>query len=183
MPNFSTFAPDYFLGQGQTGLHYNRYRYYDPEVGRFVGKDPVGYAGGLNVFQYAPNPLEWTDPLGLARCKCDHPCIDGGSFRDMDKKKGPKEVGHHVPQNAHNETIGVSRNDGPAILMTTDAHKDTRTFSGRGRVTMRTDDGKSARQRLAADIRDVRSLFGRKCNEAAQKAIAYVKTRPEHQKQ
>ncbi|MFK3680849.1 RHS repeat domain-containing protein [Pseudomonas sp. NPDC088890] len=50
----------------ETGLHYNRYRYYDPQVGRFVSADPIGYAGGLNLYQYAPNPVAWTDPLGLA---------------------------------------------------------------------------------------------------------------------
>ncbi|WP_405130286.1 RHS repeat domain-containing protein [Pseudomonas urmiensis] len=51
----------------ETGLHYNRYRYYDPQVGRFVSADPIGYAGGLNLYQYAPNPVEWVDPLGLAK--------------------------------------------------------------------------------------------------------------------
>nr|WP_273924137.1 RHS repeat-associated core domain-containing protein [Pseudomonas idahonensis] len=51
----------------ETGLHYNRYRYYDPEVGRFVSKDPIGYAGGLNLFAYAPNPAGWVDPLGLQK--------------------------------------------------------------------------------------------------------------------
>ncbi len=61
--------PIRFQGQyhdHESGLHYNRYRYYDPEVGRFVSKDPIGYAGGLNVHQYAPNPVEWVDPLGLS---------------------------------------------------------------------------------------------------------------------
>jgi len=51
----------------ETGLHYNRYRYYDPQVGRFIGKDPIGFAGGLNVYVYAPNPTEWIDPFGLTR--------------------------------------------------------------------------------------------------------------------
>ena len=50
----------------ETGLHYNRYRYYDPRVGRFICKDPIGYADGLNLFAYAPNPVGWVDPLGLA---------------------------------------------------------------------------------------------------------------------
>ncbi|MQT98260.1 RHS repeat-associated core domain-containing protein [Pseudomonas helleri] len=50
----------------ETGLHYNRYRYYDPQVGRFISKDPIGFAGGLNVYAYAPNPVGWVDPLGLA---------------------------------------------------------------------------------------------------------------------
>jgi RHS repeat-associated protein len=61
----------------ETGLHYNRYRYYDPQVGRFIGKDPIGFAGGLNIYAYAPNPVEWVDPLGLMKggagggCSCD----------------------------------------------------------------------------------------------------------------
>ncbi|CAB3774180.1 sugar-binding protein [Burkholderia paludis] len=49
-----------------TGLHYNRHRYYDPSSGRFVSKDPIGLAGGLNGYQYAPNPVSWVDPLGLS---------------------------------------------------------------------------------------------------------------------
>ncbi|MCC4104757.1 RHS repeat-associated core domain-containing protein [Serratia ureilytica] len=49
----------------ETGLHYNRYRYYDPEVGRFVSKDPIGYEGGLNAYEFGPNPSEYLDPLGL----------------------------------------------------------------------------------------------------------------------
>lgn len=51
----------------ETGLHYNRHRYYDPSMGRFVSADPVGLAGGFNLHQYVPNPIEWVDPLGLAR--------------------------------------------------------------------------------------------------------------------
>ncbi|MFE1573450.1 RHS repeat-associated core domain-containing protein [Comamonas odontotermitis] len=51
----------------ETGLHYNRFRYYDPEVGRFIHQDPIGLDGGNNLYQYAPNPLNWLDPLGLAR--------------------------------------------------------------------------------------------------------------------
>ncbi|KNC93133.1 hypothetical protein GM30_14135 [Trabulsiella odontotermitis] len=49
----------------ETGLHYNTYRYYDPECGRFTTQDPIGLAGGINLYQYAPNPLGWIDPLGL----------------------------------------------------------------------------------------------------------------------
>ncbi|WP_235515370.1 RHS repeat domain-containing protein, partial [Achromobacter sp. Root83] len=33
----------------ETGLHYNRHRYYDPEIGRFIAKDPIGFAGGYET--------------------------------------------------------------------------------------------------------------------------------------
>ncbi|EMD9442626.1 RHS repeat protein, partial [Burkholderia cepacia] len=58
----------------ETGLHYNRHRYYDPSSGRFISKDPIGLAGGINVYQYASNPISWIDPLGLTKKKC--PCPD-----------------------------------------------------------------------------------------------------------
>ena len=48
-----------FQGQyfdAETGLHYNRFRYYDPVCGRFVIQDPIGLFGGFNLSQYAPNP-------------------------------------------------------------------------------------------------------------------------------
>ncbi|EIJ1425530.1 PAAR/RHS domain-containing protein [Salmonella enterica] len=50
----------------ETGLHYNLFRYYAPECGRFVSQDPIGLKGGLNLYAYAPNPIRWIDPLGLA---------------------------------------------------------------------------------------------------------------------
>ena len=48
----------------ETGLHYNLFRYYDPDIGRFTQHDPIGLAGGINLYQYAPNPLGWVDPWG-----------------------------------------------------------------------------------------------------------------------
>ena len=53
----------------ETGFHYNRHRYYSPYVGRFISKDPIGLLGGHNVYAYAPNPIDWVDPRGLARVK------------------------------------------------------------------------------------------------------------------
>lgn len=52
---------------GETGLHYNLFRYYDPQLGRFIVQDPIGLNGGWNLYQYAPNPLGWIDPTGLSR--------------------------------------------------------------------------------------------------------------------
>ena len=60
-----------FQGQyydSETGLHYNRHRYYDPNCGQFTTQDPIGLLGGMNAYQYAPNPMTWVDPWGLS-CK------------------------------------------------------------------------------------------------------------------
>jgi RHS repeat-associated protein len=58
-----------FQGQyfdDETGLHYNTFRYSDPEVGRFLTQDPIGLAGGRNLYGYSVNPIVWGDPLGLS---------------------------------------------------------------------------------------------------------------------
>ena len=47
-----------------TGLHYNTFRFYDPDVGRFVNQDPIGVLGGENLYSYAPNSVRWSDPVG-----------------------------------------------------------------------------------------------------------------------
>ncbi|WP_227680195.1 RHS repeat domain-containing protein, partial [Psychrobacter sp. HII-4] len=62
--------PIRFQGQHfdeETGLHYNRFRYYDPDMGMFTTRDPIGLRGGDNVFAYAPNPTGFIDPLGLEK--------------------------------------------------------------------------------------------------------------------
>ncbi len=61
----------------ETGLHYNRFRYYDPDCGRFVSQDPIGLLGGINNYQYASNPVGWIDALGLARVKGITPNNEG----------------------------------------------------------------------------------------------------------
>ncbi len=51
---------------GAAGLQFNRFRYYKPDLGRFISEDPVGLLGGLNRYAYARgNPLRFVDPLGL----------------------------------------------------------------------------------------------------------------------
>ncbi|WP_288124959.1 RHS repeat-associated core domain-containing protein, partial [Delftia sp. 13_1_20CM_4_67_18] len=49
----------------ETGLYYNRHRYYDPVVGSYINQDPIGLMGGNNHYIYPVNPTGWIDSLGL----------------------------------------------------------------------------------------------------------------------
>ena len=58
------FPGQYF--DAETGLHYNFFRYYCPDVGRYLKTDPIGYNGGINLFIYAENsPQIFFDSFGL----------------------------------------------------------------------------------------------------------------------
>ncbi|MBC2381520.1 type IV secretion protein Rhs, partial [Pseudomonas sp. WS 5096] len=89
--------PIRFQGQyfdQESGLHYNRHRYYNPDIGRYLTPDPVKLAGGINGYQYVPNPTGWIDPLGLNTC----PGGDGCNQRS--KIENPPEqlqVDEHSP--------------------------------------------------------------------------------------
>jgi RHS repeat-associated protein len=52
----------------ETGLYYNRHRYYDPKIGAYINQDPIGLGGGVNLSAYVLNPMSEVDPLGLAEC-------------------------------------------------------------------------------------------------------------------
>ena len=68
----------------ETGLHYNFFRYYEPDAGRFVNQDPIGLMGGDNLYQFALNTQKWIDSLGLSKCD---PC-----GKDKDKLPGGTTV-------------------------------------------------------------------------------------------
>ncbi|MFJ8855291.1 DUF6531 domain-containing protein, partial [Streptomyces sp. NPDC102437] len=68
----SAYTPLRFPGQyfdPETGLHYNCFRYYDPEVARYTSVDPLGLTAAPNASAYVSNPHVWADPLGLAPYK------------------------------------------------------------------------------------------------------------------
>ncbi|MFC6012571.1 DUF6531 domain-containing protein [Nocardia lasii] len=65
-------TPHRFQGQQhdpETGLHYNRHRYYDPETAHYITQDPLGLSPAPNPAAYPHNSLNWTDPLGLTPCR------------------------------------------------------------------------------------------------------------------
>lgn len=61
-------CPFRFAGQyadTEIGLHYNRFRYYDPATGQYTSRDPLGVRAGLRAYAYVDDPSTWSDPLGL----------------------------------------------------------------------------------------------------------------------
>jgi len=67
--NSTAYTPLRFPGQyydPETDLHYNYFRYYDPESARYLSLDPLGLLAAPNPSTYVHNPQTWTDPLGLA---------------------------------------------------------------------------------------------------------------------
>jgi len=91
----STRQPIRMQGQyadAETGLYYNTFRYFDPDVGRFVSEDPIGLLGGLNLYQYAANADSWIDPWGWTNCLL--------SSKDK-KAMGPRPQGMKNPHRHH----------------------------------------------------------------------------------
>ncbi|WP_415843134.1 RHS repeat-associated core domain-containing protein, partial [Yersinia entomophaga] len=159
-----------FAGQlldEESGLHYNRFRYYDPQACCYLSPDPIGLAGGENTYGYVHNPLGWIDPLGLAACplanagKLKPPLAKPGEdlfvgtysqVRGANIKSGlnPTHTPHHAIQNAVSPTTHAR---GITINMRKDLHELTWTYK---KPFVR---GLTNRQYLARDIVDLRTIF------------------------
>ena len=87
------FCPFRFAGQyedAETGLCYNRHRYYDPDAGLYISEDPIRILGGLRLYGYVEDPLTDTDPFGLG--PGDSSALD----RALGGAVGDQHQAHHL---------------------------------------------------------------------------------------
>ncbi|MFP1982755.1 RHS repeat-associated core domain-containing protein, partial [Lonsdalea quercina] len=83
-----------FAGQlrdSESGLCYNRFRYYDPAGGGYISPDPIGVLGGESNYAYVHNPSSWVDPLGLSECSAYTGKLSVKSSEMKPLVKGSKE--------------------------------------------------------------------------------------------
>ncbi|KOY55377.1 putative T7SS-secreted protein [Streptomyces sp. XY332] len=95
----TAYTPLRFPGQyfdRESELHYNFFRYYDPELARYLTPDPLGLTPADNPVTYVHNPHTWSDPLGLGPCP---PRIEGGGW-DLRGDANPLDI---IPKDAVQE--------------------------------------------------------------------------------
>jgi uncharacterized protein RhaS with RHS repeats len=89
----------------ETGLCYNTFRYYDPDIGRFISEDPIGLLGGTNLYEFAPNTDAWVDPWGWKSKDGYH-----------GKKPGYENPGHHDTKGGKGKIPFRGRGDATSII-------------------------------------------------------------------
>lgn len=112
--------PQLYQGQyidEETGLGYNRYRYYDCESGNYINQDPIGLGGGRVLYGYVHDPNSWIDPFGLAKRE-PHNAL----FEHQDAHGNPKASGH--------ETSGGTGKKTPTWSEQAASHTEPKILSG-----------------------------------------------------
>ncbi|HLA10131.1 MAG TPA: RHS repeat-associated core domain-containing protein, partial [Pyrinomonadaceae bacterium] len=104
-----------------TGLLYYRARFYDPQLGRFISEDPIGFAGGMNPFAYVDNnPIAFYDPLGLCPQIPDkgdprNPCNSNYHWAELEREM--KSIGKKVGGRYDKESSTITRLGNASMAM------------------------------------------------------------------
>jgi RHS repeat-associated protein len=100
-----------FAGQyedRESGLFYNRYRYYDPTLRRYLTPDPIGLEGSVNAYGYQADPVNYIDPHGLASVVA-HQCGSGPVQQKTAPDPIPTDPGCSRGNSVHNDCITKTR--------------------------------------------------------------------------
>ncbi len=173
----------------ELGLFYNRFRYYDPALGRYISPDPAGQGAGINLYAYAANPLVDVDLDGL------HPPKKDAKPNRKRKRAGEPESESPGPEQKKQKTKKPLAEMTPDEL---DAHakalaeKINKKYVGKGRdantfcVTVVQQKGKPATRKLVVTSnlnnkkppKRLRSLLKSEGAEWRNKGPDLVKRRP-----
>lgn len=179
-----TDCPIRFQGQWhdvESGLHYNRFRYYDPDAMQYLSPDPIGLAGGVRPQGYVADPNGWIDPFGLAGCANrpggyithdadQHGLLSPQSNRapgHANTRVDNRVQSHHPIQDAwaKRNVPGYDRNSAPAILLPSSSGMSHAQISAAQRAfrrqngyntDIRTEFNEAARQMRAAGVPESR---------------------------
>jgi len=101
-----TDCPFRYQGQNEdaeTGLYYNRFRYYSPEEGVYISQDPIKLKGGFSLYSYVHNTNGWIDMFGLLK-KGENPIKQNEitTFNEFRRKSvaGDNLEGHELLQHS-----------------------------------------------------------------------------------
>jgi RHS repeat-associated protein len=167
-------CPFRFPGQyedTETGLYYNRFRYYDPEAGGYICQDPIGLAGGNpTLYGYVRDPMVWVDKLGLKGCTVKPPDgPDHDMILEVERKVYPETAKHIEDSIAKGKPRIVTVNRGGADLNRAESLKGIATKSGADRdewpMAMFKEGGKGA------DIRHIDPSDNRGAGSSIAKAL------------
>jgi len=133
------FIPFRYQGQyedAETGLYYNRFRYYSPEEESYISQDPIGLMGGMALYGYVKDCNSWVDVFGLSSA------YDVDTYGNLNGKDVPFDRlgNHHVPQKALAKTqvggypIDASARDAPAIRLPDAEHATITKLQAQNKV-------------------------------------------------
>ena len=182
------YVPNMFQGtllsnkSDHTGQLYRRNRYYDPATGRFTQEDPIGLAGGLNLYGFANgDPVNFSDPFGLMACKDANgkeiPCPEppgGPPVKLPDGKNGKPNEWVKIP-GSEGGSRGAKYKPRYAVPSPTGAQPGS-SWDPAGHWDA--DDGSGGRKRYAPDGTEVDhdnepvAMCGPGCKNAASAAAA-----------
>ena len=149
------FIPFRQLGQyedEETGVYYNRFRYYDPNTGTYISQDPISILGGVNTFAYVFDCNIGIDIMGLTVTVAQ---VDTYGELLKNSTVGDDLEFHHIPQ----DKLGfLPRKEGIAVVMPKSEHAMTRTYKTKGRITASLDKNRAFKDILKDDLVDLRKI-------------------------